>query len=68
MKADTYIQMATVKFEMERHLRAAEEHRLARLAPRRTGRGTNGGAVLARPAGRLRQIATLLLVAMGVKA
>ena len=34
MKADTYIQMAVVKFEMDRHLRAAEEQRLVRLAPR----------------------------------
>ena len=68
MKADTYIQMATVKFEMDRHLRVAEERRLARLAPRRTGRGTNTGDITARPAGWLRQVATLLLVAIGVKA
>ena len=68
MKADTYIQMATVKFEMDRNLRAAQERRLARLAPRRSGHGAHGGAMLARPAGWLREVATLFLVAMGMKA
>ena len=68
MKADTYIQMATVKIELDRHLHAAEEQRLVRLAPRRSGREAHGRAMLARPAGWLRQVATLLLVAMGGKA
>ena len=63
----TYIQTKVVRSELERKRRAAAEARLARQARRRRGRGMHDGTVPAGPIGRLRRVATLILVAIGIK-